>query len=218
MLYSAWLKRAPSPSSLARQPSSRRRRQRTMHGAAFAPCSSIIAVDVPVQVHAVAPACPKPSQRRRRRPSRRRPRSLCRRSSPASRSPSGLQHPASALRTCPSMWTNVACASTLRPRARSRTPRSCVPGGQAPRGFGSRGVALRQGAGASRRSVPPLPTPLPHLLLLLLPRAWCRDGKSRCFGFVGFRTPADAEAAVKYFDRSFFDTMRLAVEVRPDER
>ncbi|PRW58148.1 Multiple RNA-binding domain-containing 1 [Chlorella sorokiniana] len=39
-----------------------------------------------------------------------------------------------------------------------------------------------------------------------------RDGKSRCFGFVGFRTPADAEAAVKYFDRSFFDTMRLAVE------
>ncbi|EFN59301.1 hypothetical protein CHLNCDRAFT_19359, partial [Chlorella variabilis] len=39
-----------------------------------------------------------------------------------------------------------------------------------------------------------------------------RDGKSRCFGFVGFRTPAEAEAAVRYFNKSFMDTMRLAVE------
>lgn len=57
--------------------------------------------------------------------------------------------------------------------------------------------------------------PLPPQQLAAAPHWMCRrDGKSRCFGFVGFRTPADAEAAVKYFDRSFFDTMRLAVEVR----
>lgn len=57
-----------------------------------------------------------------------------------------------------------------------------------------------------------LPAFFPHSAWALIP---CRDGKSRCFGFVGFRSPAEAEAAVKYFNRSFFDTMRLAVEVRP---
>jgi hypothetical protein len=30
---------------------------------------------------------------------------------------------------------------------------------------------------------------------------------------VGFRTPEEAEAAVRYFNKSFMDTMRLAVEV-----
>ena len=37
---------------------------------------------------------------------------------------------------------------------------------------------------------------------------------SRCFGFVGFRSPAEAEGALRYFDKSFMDTQRLAVEVR----
>ncbi len=44
--------------------------------------------------------------------------------------------------------------------------------------------------------------------------AVCRDGGSRCFGFVGFRTPAEAEAAVRYFNKSYMDTLRLSVEVR----
>jgi hypothetical protein len=30
---------------------------------------------------------------------------------------------------------------------------------------------------------------------------------------VGFRTPDEAEAALRYFNKSFMDTMRLAVEV-----
>lgn len=46
------------------------------------------------------------------------------------------------------------------------------------------------------------------------PPSMSRDGSSRCFGFVGFRSPAEAETAVKYFDRSYLDTMRMAVEVR----
>lgn len=56
-----------------------------------------------------------------------------------------------------------------------------------------------------RRPLAPAPHALSHA---------CRDGKSRCFGFVGFRTPEEAEAAVRYFNKSFMDTMRLAVEVR----
>ena len=44
----------------------------------------------------------------------------------------------------------------------------------------------------------------------------CRDGKSRCFGFVGFRSPVEAEAALRYFSKSFFDTMRLDIEVGAD--
>eukprot|EP00887_Chlorella_sp_A99_P005214 scaffold1.g5214.t1 len=39
-----------------------------------------------------------------------------------------------------------------------------------------------------------------------------RDGKSRCFGFVGFHSAAEAEAAQRYFNKSFLDTMRLVVE------
>jgi len=37
------------------------------------------------------------------------------------------------------------------------------------------------------------------------------SGKSRQFGFVGFRTDAEAAAALKYFDRSFLGTYRLQV-------
>jgi multiple RNA-binding domain-containing protein 1 len=39
-----------------------------------------------------------------------------------------------------------------------------------------------------------------------------REGHSRQFGFVGFRSVADAQAAVKYFNRSFMGAQRLAVE------
>lgn len=39
-----------------------------------------------------------------------------------------------------------------------------------------------------------------------------RDGQSRQFGFVGYRTVADAQAAVKYFNRSFMGAQRVAVE------
>jgi hypothetical protein len=42
----------------------------------------------------------------------------------------------------------------------------------------------------------------------------CRDGKSRQFGFVGFRNAQEAQAAVHYFNKSFLDTSRLVVEVR----
>ena len=45
-----------------------------------------------------------------------------------------------------------------------------------------------------------------------------RDGKSRCFGFVGFRSPEEAEVALRYFNKSFMDTMRLLVEVRRRRR
>jgi RNA recognition motif-containing protein len=42
--------------------------------------------------------------------------------------------------------------------------------------------------------------------------ALCRDGQSRQFGFVGFRSVAEAQAAVKYFNRSFMGAQRLTVE------
>ena len=41
----------------------------------------------------------------------------------------------------------------------------------------------------------------------------CRDGASRQFGFVGFKSVDEAEAAQKYFNKSFMGTVRLAVEV-----
>ena len=37
------------------------------------------------------------------------------------------------------------------------------------------------------------------------------DGTSRRFGFVGFRTEAEAEAARAYFDRTYIDTSRMSV-------
>ncbi|KAI3433825.1 hypothetical protein D9Q98_003629 [Chlorella vulgaris] len=45
-----------------------------------------------------------------------------------------------------------------------------------------------------------------------------RDGKSRCFGFVGFRSPVEAEAALRYFSKSFLDTMRLDIEEKKKGR
>jgi multiple RNA-binding domain-containing protein 1 len=43
--------------------------------------------------------------------------------------------------------------------------------------------------------------------------AFNRDGQSRQMAFVGFRTAEEAAAAQKYFDHTFIDTSRLAVEV-----
>ncbi|KAJ0980850.1 hypothetical protein J5N97_009105 [Dioscorea zingiberensis] len=40
-----------------------------------------------------------------------------------------------------------------------------------------------------------------------------KDGKSRQFGFVGFRTENEAEEAIKYFDKSYMDTCRITCEV-----
>lgn len=43
--------------------------------------------------------------------------------------------------------------------------------------------------------------------------SWCRDGKSRQFGFVGFRSQHEAEEALQYFNKSFMDTSRITCEV-----
>lgn len=40
-----------------------------------------------------------------------------------------------------------------------------------------------------------------------------KDGKSRLFAFVGYATPEEAEQARKHFDRTFFNTSRLSVEI-----
>lgn len=40
-----------------------------------------------------------------------------------------------------------------------------------------------------------------------------RDGKSRQFGFIGFRTEHEADEAIKYFNKSFLDTRRIICEV-----
>ncbi|XP_012835557.1 PREDICTED: multiple RNA-binding domain-containing protein 1-like [Erythranthe guttata] len=40
-----------------------------------------------------------------------------------------------------------------------------------------------------------------------------KDGKSRQFGFVGFRTEHEAEEATNYFNKSFLDTCRITCEV-----
>ncbi|KAL7089774.1 hypothetical protein ACP275_13G203400 [Erythranthe tilingii] len=39
------------------------------------------------------------------------------------------------------------------------------------------------------------------------------DGKSRQFGFVGFRTEHEAEEATNYFNKSFLDTCRITCEI-----
>ncbi|VFQ95170.1 unnamed protein product [Cuscuta campestris] len=39
------------------------------------------------------------------------------------------------------------------------------------------------------------------------------DGKSRQFGFVGFRTEQEANEAIKYFNRSFMDTSQITCEI-----
>ncbi|KAI9091630.1 hypothetical protein K1719_028073 [Acacia pycnantha] len=40
-----------------------------------------------------------------------------------------------------------------------------------------------------------------------------KDGKSRQFGFIGFRTEDEANEAIKYFNRSYLDTCRITCEV-----
>lgn len=40
-----------------------------------------------------------------------------------------------------------------------------------------------------------------------------RDGESRQFAFVGYKSQEDAEKAVKYFNRSFIDTAKIEVQV-----
>lgn len=40
-----------------------------------------------------------------------------------------------------------------------------------------------------------------------------RDGKSRQFAFIGFRTEQEAEDALKYFNKSYLDTCRITCEV-----
>jgi RNA recognition motif-containing protein len=40
----------------------------------------------------------------------------------------------------------------------------------------------------------------------------CRDGRSRCFGFVGYASTQQAASAVTYFHRTFMDASRLEVE------
>jgi multiple RNA-binding domain-containing protein 1 len=40
-----------------------------------------------------------------------------------------------------------------------------------------------------------------------------KDGKSRCFGFVGFQNEKDASNARDFFDKTYMDTSRIQVEV-----
>lgn len=39
------------------------------------------------------------------------------------------------------------------------------------------------------------------------------NGTSRCFGFIGYKTPAEAERARKWFNRTFVDSSRITVDV-----
>ncbi|KAK8608225.1 hypothetical protein V6N13_023654 [Hibiscus sabdariffa] len=40
-----------------------------------------------------------------------------------------------------------------------------------------------------------------------------RDGKSRQFAFIGYRTEQEAEEAIKYFNKSYLDTSRIICEI-----
>ncbi|XP_044491836.1 multiple RNA-binding domain-containing protein 1 isoform X3 [Mangifera indica] len=40
-----------------------------------------------------------------------------------------------------------------------------------------------------------------------------KDGKSRQFAFIGFRTEQEAEEAIKYFNKSYLDTCRITCEI-----
>ncbi|XP_031284877.1 multiple RNA-binding domain-containing protein 1 isoform X2 [Pistacia vera] len=40
-----------------------------------------------------------------------------------------------------------------------------------------------------------------------------KDGKSRQFAFIGFRTEREAEEAIKYFNKSYLDTCRITCEI-----
>jgi multiple RNA-binding domain-containing protein 1 len=43
--------------------------------------------------------------------------------------------------------------------------------------------------------------------------AFKRDGSSRRFGFVGFKTDTEAEAARNWFDRTFIDSSKISVSL-----
>ena len=40
-----------------------------------------------------------------------------------------------------------------------------------------------------------------------------RNGRSRRFGFIGYRNEEEAQQAVDYFNKTFIDTMRITVEL-----
>jgi multiple RNA-binding domain-containing protein 1 len=40
---------------------------------------------------------------------------------------------------------------------------------------------------------------------------YTKDGVFRKFAFIGYRTPAEAEQAVKYFNKTFINTARIQV-------
>ena len=42
---------------------------------------------------------------------------------------------------------------------------------------------------------------------------YTKDGRSRLFGFIGYRTPDEAKKALKYFNNTFIDTSRVSVEL-----
>jgi multiple RNA-binding domain-containing protein 1 len=45
------------------------------------------------------------------------------------------------------------------------------------------------------------------------------DGRSRLFGFIGFRTEKEAKAAMNFFNNTFIDTSKISVEMaRPVRR
>jgi multiple RNA-binding domain-containing protein 1 len=39
-----------------------------------------------------------------------------------------------------------------------------------------------------------------------------RDGRSRQFGFVGYKSEKEAQEAQKHFNNTFFDTSKVSVE------
>jgi len=66
--------------------------------------------------------------------------------------------------------------------------------------------------GSGRPPLPSRPRALTSLLSLLFPPPFS-DGRSRQFGFVGFKTAGQAADAVAYFNRAFLDSGRLGVEL-----
>lgn len=60
----------------------------------------------------------------------------------------------------------------------------------------------------------------PHGVLTDVKVAMKQDGTSRRFGFVGYKTEQEAQAAKEYFHKTFIDATRIfvdAVEVRPGQ-
>lgn len=44
---------------------------------------------------------------------------------------------------------------------------------------------------------------------------YTKDGKFRHFAFIGFQSDAEAEAAVHYFNQSYFKSLRISVQPCP---